>query len=41
MGRACTIVVVASFADVQALPPFERFIDHDLYGATYLLKRFD
>jgi hypothetical protein len=41
MSRARTIVVVASFADEQALLPFERFIDHYLYSAAYLHKRFD
>ena len=41
MGRACTIVVVAPFADVDPLPSFERFIDHQFNGAPSLYECLD
>lgn len=41
MRRACAIVEIPAFADVQALPSFECFIDHELNRPTYLSKGLD
>ena len=41
MGRAGAIVVIAPFADMDALSPFQCFIDDEFKAAACLYKRLD